>query len=348
MTVTKVARQLKGHTDKEAKNDVHVYTELYTVKTDSRDDTSADVLSSTASDDLDLPFRGDKHPGDTAAVVVSRSATQGKELGGDETVWDVTITYSTEVSIDEEADTFGQPENPLMRYATLDIGQIKFQEPFEWDLLGKHVATDLGEPFNPRPTRDATRQVFRITRNEFQGTSPIPFLHPPFKNENHNTFINTVNGNKVLGFEVGFLKLDSVTSRPASFIFKEENHLFDGVRIRYRIVTYEVHVAEKKVILNSDGGTIAEQLWQLVVLHAGVFELPPAAGGGVGLGKKRRITHDNAMVTDPWPLVGTQQGAVVKFDKENDNHEIEYLEFQRYIQKPWNALFLDGSFPPIP
>ncbi len=343
MTVTSVARKLSGHTDKEAKNDVHVYTELYTVKTDSRDDTSAVALSSQESSDKGLPFRGNKHPGDTAAVVVSRSATQGKELGGDETVWDVVITYSTEVSIDEEADTFGQPENPLMRYATLDIGQIKFQEPFEWDLDGKPVTTGVGEPFNPRPTRDATRQVFRITRNEFQGPSPVLTLHPRFRNEYHNLYINTVNKDATLGFDPGFLKLDSVTSRPASFIFREENHLFDGVRIRYRIVTYEIHVAEKKELKDSNGDVVNTVLWQLVILHAGTHERIDNNDP-----KVRRITHDNAPVTDPWPLETLGEN-VQKVDPDADPFaNIEYLEFQRYQIVNWNSgLFFDGSFPPV-
>lgn len=341
MTVTSVARKLFGHNNKEDKKDIHVYNELYTVKTDDRDDTSWHVLSAAQTptlSSLGMPFRGDVHPGDVAAVVVARSAAQSKEVGGDEGLWDVVITYSTAVEFDEEPDTYGEPDNPLMDLAILNVNQIKYQEPFEYDLDNKPVATGIGEPFNPRPTRDATRQVFTITRNE--AFSPpnllgVNVLHPwGLFLSGHKKHLNTINDDEeFFDIEGRFCKMESIKSRPASFIFKHPNGLAGsfahGRRIRYRIVTYEVHVTERRTRRReSDGLLIDEYTWQLVVLHAGTLEFPP------NVSEPRRITHENALATDPWPLITTGIGDVVKFDR--DEHEaIEYLEFRRYDKLGW-------------
>ncbi|KKN55334.1 hypothetical protein LCGC14_0583240 [marine sediment metagenome] len=346
MTVTEVALSPDSRGGKEGKKGVVTYTRVYQVLTDDTADDSNIVLLSAESETLGLPQRGDDHADETA-VVISRDAKEQKLAGGG-VKWFVTVTYSSEVSIQQEEDTYGNPDNRLMDLATLDIGTIKYQEPMEEDLAGRALTTDIGEPFNPRLTRDANRQSFKITRNQafVDGALGIPALFPEYDPQVMRQFENSVNTDSFLWFEIpGQAKIASITSRPASFIYKHPNgtdgNPRHGDRINYRVVTYDVEIIEGKVIRDEAGipvqgadGKDAIVFWQLRILHAGTHERPLD-------GKVRRIMQENAPATDPWPLVRTPAGAVVAFDKNDVTHELEYLHFTRYKSMRWG----DGAEP---
>jgi hypothetical protein len=356
MAITKVS--LQKESGKLAKKQVTTYTEVYHIETDDMSDKSDVVLADGVTDGTTaVPNYGAVHSGDVAAVVIGKSADRITEAGTC-SMFAVTVTYSSEVSANQEEDTYGNPDNRLMELAVLDVGQIKYQEPFEWDLDGVPVVTEVGEPYNPRPMRDASRQVFTITRNEATAPSHlvgIPHLHiaGAFFN-GHHQFINTVCKDEFFGLPAGSAKMESITSRDASFIFKDpsESHARHGDRIDYRIVTYTIHIAEEKKLKDAAGDLLEEVYWQLRLLHAGTQEKADVNGTKT----IRRIYQDNAPVTDPWPLVtldadglqgapfpGDEADQVVAYDPTNGNHQLEYQQYKRYVVSTWKALALDKN-----
>lgn len=75
--------------------------------------------------------------------------------------WDVTLKYGP---FGGEAQVF--PENPLDHPLVLSWGSARFEETAEADRDGNAILNSAGDYFDPPPTRDDSRIILKIVRNE--------------------------------------------------------------------------------------------------------------------------------------------------------------------------------------
>lgn len=168
------------------------YTRVFLVETDDPQDGPVLVYSAGG-----LPDLGDGHPEDANAKVTSLRADQSE----DPKFWDVTVEYSTETT-DESGSQSTTQEDPLDRDSVIEWSFAQFQTIAEETINGDPIVNTAGDPFDPPLTKDDSRPVLTITRNEggFDAARAIAFM-------------DAVNEDAFFGAEPGQAKVANISAR---------------------------------------------------------------------------------------------------------------------------------------
>jgi hypothetical protein len=126
---------------------------------------------------------GATYPGDSLAVVTELLLDQNQDDGLD---YKVTATYG------ENPQTSG---NPLLEAAEVEVDFVRFERTMDRDIDGKPVVNAVGDPFAEAVTRDDSRPVLRISRNE--ASVPIGAM----------LYRDCVNADDFFGFPPGTCKM---------------------------------------------------------------------------------------------------------------------------------------------
>lgn len=134
-------------------------------------------------------------------------------------------------------------ENPLNKPLELDWDGEIYQEAYDVDVNGNNVLNSAGDPFDPPATRDRTRPILTIVRNQ-----------STFDESLAESLADSVNSDVFLGASPGNCKVGAIKAKVA----------YDPIAGLYWQVTY-------RFMFNKNG-------WQDSILDAGLRKLDPSTG----------------------------------------------------------------------
>jgi hypothetical protein len=149
---------------------------------------------------------GDPYETDTEADAASFArAFQARRISDDGCEWEVIVDYAP-------YDVTRFEEHPLSVPAEVSWEHVKFQETTYQDIDGVAIMNSAGDPFDPPVTRERSRPVLRVVRNEAD-------FDPSLAHQ----FADKVNSDTFFGATAGTVKSEPPTGRrqwhPASGFF---------------------------------------------------------------------------------------------------------------------------------
>ncbi len=180
-----------------------------------------------------------------------------------ERIWAVSVSYER-----RESD----PSDPLKKIPDIRIGFENFQEPVEADIFGQAILNSVFDRFNPAATKDASRLVLTITRNE-----------AVFDIIQARKFQDAINSKKALGF------LEPLQGKMNIGATRQNYTDQAGKLLTYWSVTYTIKVREEG--------------WRKRILDKGFHVRADGLDGAPGSGTpflpldqvQRRITDKNGV-----------------------------------------------------
>lgn len=236
---------------------------------------------------------------DPAAVVTNISAQPDSPDG---LGWRVVVEYGP------WPETGPLAENPLLQPAEVSLSGRELEVPVERDRLGNLIKNSAGDPFNPTISKDDSRQILSITRNE--AAPPMGFPR------------NSVNSVSVTIPGVGTFPPRTLKSMTPQATLQWHQNV---PGFAYWKVTYQFEVNDRAVY-QSDGETLIGVGWDAAVLDAGFRRLEPGDPS-----TRRVIEVDGEPAQDPVPLDGSGQ----PLDPDADPH---WLAFRVYQEVDHGAL----------
>jgi len=239
---------------------------------------------------------------DTGSFAQSISIHQDQD---DAKQWLVVISYSS-YDINHEwgnSNVANGSINPLETAPEVHWTSAKYEAYYTMDVNGLPYRNTVGDPFDPVPPTEETRQVLSFVRNESE-----------YNETWAQAYRDSVNSDTFLGYAPNQVKCKDIQGQR---IYGPDYGYY--WRVSYE---FEFRVGYPLVPNNPDQGTTG---WTTLILNAGLRQFP----GGVGA--KAQITLNGALVTSPVPL--TQAGAVLP-----DGGTPYYLQFNQYSPMPFAFL----------
>lgn len=237
------------------------------VLTDNATDGPITVRAYLADHDINIgKTYGYESESDIGAVVNSLELNPDDDGLG----WTVTVNYGAWPRFGEVS------EDPLDQPPEIDVSFREFESPVERDVDGNAILNSAADPYNPTLSRDDSRLVVTVVRNE------------PAQNLPRAAAIrNTVNQYAFMGFEPRMVK----AAAPKATLMWHPN-VYGNF---YWKLTYTFEVNDQ-VIKDVDDNVVA-QGWDAYVLDAGFNELDVD-------GNRVPITLSGEQPSEPVPLDG--------------------------------------------
>lgn len=196
-------------------------------------------------------------------------------------------------------------ENPLLQPPDISFSHREFEVPVERDRLGNPIVNSAGDMFNPTATRDDSRLLISIARNE--ATAPLALMA---------AIRNTVNQSEVVIPGIG-----TFAPRTLKAIAPQATLSWhpDVPGFAYWKVTYQFEVNTDEVFA-SDGTTLIAQGWDTVLLDVGFRYLEEDDE----VFTRKLVMVDGEPAQDPVPLDG--EGQVL--DPNADPHYLAYRVYR--------------------
>ena len=236
MAVESVNEIWSGRTGDTNAEDLRTYKRIYRVITDDFLDAAQVVLDAIPIPVMGAAYETD-YENDLKALVVAKSASQAED---DPNVWEVTVSYSTSTSEEEQAED--QTEDPTEEPPRYSVAFRKVNKVLEKDTEGTCVKNSAGQSFDPPIEYEEVLTEISMTRN--QANFDMGLAADYQMATNSDTF--QLNGYSITPYKA---KLDGIS---ASKMSKKG--------VRYWEVTYTI-------LLNKNG-------WNpLEILQQGLYKL---------------------------------------------------------------------------
>lgn len=157
MAVVSVSATWPGRSGNAGGAGENAVTASFLVKTDSKLDTAATILSSGL---LPVPYVS-TFPGSSFLLCRSVNVTQKTETPY---AWDVTADYSDEQLSQEEEEARTEP-NPLLREPKVTWDSQQYQKAIWKDINDEAIYNSANDPFDPPPMIDDARWVISVQSN---------------------------------------------------------------------------------------------------------------------------------------------------------------------------------------
>ncbi len=298
------------------------YTREWLVQTNDYKDGPAIVASSAG-----IPFLYSSYNfGNEIDVYALLRELEAERANPNSLFWYVTGHYSTPEPYRRHMpsgglrDTAGANDNPLLQLPEIDTSFEKYQEVvfYVYDQLTQQITpcrASNNEVYNPPPTKDASRLILTITRNE-EITAPHPAADLIYN--------DSVNADIFWGSPPGTWKCQGISAR------RETKQLQDKSILPYLKVTYKFE---------------ARLTWDTQILDAGTYYLPG--------GNRNQLAKKMAFLTsDGHPITGTLNGAGDSLlppqnPDASPGASPVFNTFRFYQRQPFGLLSLPQSFADV-
>ncbi len=296
------------------------YTRKFLVTTDSKDTGPMQVAAAVGIPPLYSAYQFGGTESDPFALLRN---IECQRIADGSYHWEVTCSYETPDPVDSNDNTIsgggtkreqaGQQDNPLLMIPEIEVSFERFQQAvfFVYDTTAEKLTpckASNGQIFVPPPSKDASRMLVTITRNE-DITSDHPNIGIQFQ--------DVVNSDYWFGQPPGVWKCQGVSAARQS-----KQLTINGIAslVPYLKVTYKFEARNYPY-------------HDTLILDAGTFYLEDT--GDVVKKKRQFLTDDGHPTTGPLDGHG---------DKLGDGEDPVFLPFRFYKRKPYSLLALPNAF----
>ena len=170
----------------------HEFTREFIVRTNNGDDNAIVVKKGQG-----VPRIGDSFGSGTDAICQEVAAERDLD---NNMVWHVTVNYLSLEPDEHDEQTNEKINNEVMQPPKIRTGFIKYQKPAHTDVYGNPVVNSAGDPFTPRPMREAKTLWVEVSRYEHDSDGLI----------SANRYCDTVNADTFWGCMPGTVKLADI------------------------------------------------------------------------------------------------------------------------------------------
>jgi hypothetical protein len=320
MAIVGIATDLPTSPTTDASLNQRKYTRRWLVQTNDYADGPAIVTHATGLPRLYFPYVfGNEF--DFYAVLRSLKADR---LNPNSLYWVVTGEYSTPEPYKRhrpsggKQDTTGANDNPLLQLPEIETEWEKFHEVvyYVYDTNIQMLVTcqnSAGEVFNPPPTRDSSRLILTISRNEDLASN-----HPGAD----VIYQDTVNADVFWGLPPGTWKLQAIKARREQKTLATVGTIFAYLKVTYK---FEARVT-----------------WDTLILDSGTYYWT-SAPGSPGRRKVRFLTSDGHPTKGALNGTGQALYSQPPMDDETIKPPV-FRPFRFYKRLPFGPLNLPQSF----